>query len=63
MRRSYRQVRSVPASKAQLRSQAKVVGSDPTQESSGLAPAHLPGLQEYCKNKRHRDVARDHRGL
>ena len=63
MRRSYRLVRSVPASKAHLRPQAKEVGSDPTQDNSGLAPAYLPGLQEHCKNKRHHDAARDHRGL
>ena len=63
MRRSHRLVRSVPASKAQLRSQAKEVGSDRTQDSSGLAPAYLPGRQEYSKNMRHRDAARDHRGL
>ncbi len=56
-------VRWVPTPEAQLRSQETAVASDQIQERAGFSPAHLPGLQGYCRDKRHRDAATGHCGL
>ena len=55
--------RRVPASKAQLRWQEMAVASDPTQDRSGLTPAHVPGSQRFCKEKWRHDAASLDRGL
>ena len=56
-------VRWVPTPEAQLRLQETAVASDQTQERAGFSPAHLPGLQGYCRDKSHRDAATGHCGL
>ena len=65
-RQSYRQVRWVPTSVAQLRLKETAVASDCTQERPGHAPAgapaHLPRLQRCRRETNQRDAASDHRG-
>ncbi len=51
---SYLSVRWVPTPNAQLRWQGTAGASDPSPEWSGLAPTHLPGLQRYSRDKKHR---------
>ena len=39
------------------------VASDPTQDRSGLTPAHVPGSQRFCEEKWRHDAASLDRGL
>ncbi len=43
--------------------QEMAVASDPTQDRSGLTPAHVPGSQRFCKEKWRHDAASIDRGL